>query len=255
MHIGSGPVPSSVVALLRISERVLLKRVDCVITVNEFISQELQRRYHVQRPRVILNVPKAVPQIEKLSLQPHVVKIALYQGRYARIRGLENLVRACQFLNKDVILLLRGYGEIEAELREIAKPFTNCRFEEPAPPGQLVCAASSADIGIVPYLPTNLNNYFASPNKLFEYIQAGLPVVASDLPFLRQIVIENEIGYLFDARSPEDIARSINLATRDESLRMLKSNVLKIRHRYSWEEEEKKLSRIYTDIELRSHHK
>jgi len=246
--VGMGTVPSPLIAFFRIMEYVLLKRANAVITVNEFISSELQRRYGIRKAHVVLNVPRMLPQIEAGSSQPHTIKIALYQGLYIRNRGLENLVRACEFLSEDVMLVIRGYGEIEPELRQIAKPFENCRFEKPVPPNQLVSAASSADIGIVTYMPVNINNYLASPNKFFEYIQAGLPVVASDLPFLRKIVTENEIGHLFDPRDPKDIANSINIATREERLRVLKSNVLKIKHRYSWEEEQKKLITIYNGL-------
>jgi glycosyltransferase involved in cell wall biosynthesis len=248
-----GVLRSPVIAWYRLVEHILLKHASVVITVNEFISSELERRYHIKRPQVILNVPNRVPSIRKPELQKPI-KIALYQGAYSTDRGLENLVRACEFLCADVALVIRGYGEIEAQLRELAKPFTNCRIEQPLPPNQLILAASKADVGIVPYLPTNLNNYFASPNKLFEYIQAGLPVVASDLPFLRKIITENEIGYLFDPRNPRDIANSINTATRNEILPLLRNNILRIRDHYSWNEEQRKLVKIFREVDNSSDH-
>lgn len=99
----------------------------------------------------------------------------------------------------------------------------------------------------MPYIPVNTNNYFASPNKLFEYLQAGLPVVTSDLPFLRKIVTENKIGYLFDPRDPRSIADAINTATTEENLQLLRANVRKIKDHYSWEEEQGKLLAIIRD--------
>jgi glycosyltransferase involved in cell wall biosynthesis len=242
-----GTAPSPLIAAFRILESVLLKRVDAVITVNEFISNELEVRYKIRKPYVVLNVPKKELRVPPETIRPCGTKTVLYQGAYQVARGLENLVRACQFLRDDVTLVLRGYGPIESELREIAKDFGNCRFDGPVPASELVLAASSADLGVIPYGPVHLDNYFASPNKLFEYIQAGLPVVASDLPFLRKIIAENQIGYLFDPRHPRSIADAINAATTEENLRILKANVRRIKDRYSWEEEQTKLLTIIRD--------
>jgi len=245
--VGAGMVPSPLVALFRIIESVLSRRADAVITVNEFISTELESRYHCRRPYVILNVPRREPQTGPRGTKTRGIKVALYQGRYEKNRGLENVIRSCEFLRDDVMLAVRGYGQIETELRQIGKPFRNCRFDPPVLQSQLIWAASLADVGIVSYIPVNANNYFASPNKLFEYIQAGLPVVASDLPFLRKIVAENNIGYLFDPRDPRSIADAINTATTEDTLRLLRANVRKIKDRYSWEEEQGKLVAIIRD--------
>ena len=173
------------------------------------------------------------------------MKVALYHGRHVPMRGLEELVQSCEFLHKDVTLVLRGYGTIEAELRELGKPFTNCKFAPPVPMEKLTEVASSADVGVIPYIPVNINNYFTSPNKLFEYIGAGLAVVGSDVPFLRQIILENEIGYVFNPRDPQSIADAINKATRKENLAHLRANVQRIKHKYSWQAEQKKLLAIY----------
>jgi glycosyltransferase involved in cell wall biosynthesis len=245
--VGMGDYPSPAVAWFRIVERVLLKRPDAVITVNEFLSEVLERRYSIPRPQVILNVPPASPSSKRQQRvrRPACGKVALYQGVYAIHRGLENLIRACAFLRKDITLVLRGYGPSENELRQIAGPFKNCRFENPVRTEDAIpVAASTADIGIVPYIPVNMNNYLASPNKLFEYIQAGLPVVGSDLPFLRKIIVGNKIGYVFDPRRPCDIARAINMATRDDALQVLRKNLQKIQKQYSWTEEQGKLVEI-----------
>jgi glycosyltransferase involved in cell wall biosynthesis len=251
--VGMQTVPSIMIAVFRIMESVLLKRVDTVITVNEFISAELETRYDIRKPEVVLNVPKKQQTIQVPRSRRHEHKIALYQGRYERTRGLENVVRACGFLLGDITLVLRGYGQIETELREIAKAFGNCRFEAPVLPSQLVWAASNADVGIVPYVPVNTNNYYASPNKLFEYVQAGLPVVASDLPFLRKIVVENKIGCLFNPRNPKSIADAINVVTRDENLQVMKANVRKTQDQYCWDQEQKKLLMIIMKEHGRKH--
>jgi glycosyltransferase involved in cell wall biosynthesis len=99
-------------------------------------------------------------------------------------------VIAADYLLPDVRLVLRGFGIIERELKALSVGRANVRFENPVDTNKLVSAAGEADVGIIPYLPTNLNNYLASPNKLFEYIQAGLPIAASDSPVMRRVVLE-----------------------------------------------------------------
>jgi glycosyltransferase involved in cell wall biosynthesis len=244
MNVGMG-YSSLLIAFFRIIERILIKKTDSVITVNEFLAEELRKQYRLSvTPYVILNLPHT-NFVEFRKHQPHGRKTALYQGGFIANRGLENVIRACEFLNDDVQLVLRGFGAIEDELRRIAKPFRNCRFDPPLPLDELVSAASAADVGIVTYLPINLNNYLASPNKLFEYIQAGIPIVASNLPFIQKIVKENDLGILFDPSKPKEIALAINQATEEERLRTLKANVMKVRHLYSWEREQRKLIAIY----------
>jgi glycosyltransferase involved in cell wall biosynthesis len=245
--VGANVFSSPMIALLRIVESILVKRADAVITVNDFIASELAKRYGIRKPSVVLNVPRR-ETVKARSRREHC--IVLYQGVYEPTRGLENVVRACPFLRRDVKLILRGYGSIENELRRTAIGFKNCYFEDPVPPDRLVRAASRADVGIVPYIATNANNYYASPNKLFEYIQAGLPVVASDLPFLRKIITSNNLGYLFDPEDPESIADAINRATQKENLPMLRANVAKVQGRYSWDEENVKLLDVMRHISV-----
>jgi glycosyltransferase involved in cell wall biosynthesis len=249
---GMNAYSAPAVAWLRLVESLLLKRPNVTITVNPLIAEVMEKRYNIRKPRVILNVPEIeASNAVKKERRSGSQKVALYQGLYAMHRGLENLIRACEFLEKDVTLVLRGYGANEHNLREIAKQFKNCRFERPVEMKELVRAASStADVGIVSYVPVNMNNYLASPNKLFEYIQAGLPVLGSDLPFLRQIIVENNIGYVFNPHSPRDIARAINMATRDSILCILRHNVRKIQRQYSWSEERKKFVNLILDPEL-----
>ena len=241
--IGMGIYRSPAIAWMRILERLLIRRAEIVFTVNEFIAEVMQKRYRIEKPHVVLNLPAVDPlKPGKTPRKTGSPKVALYQGLYTSQRGLENVIRACEFLENDVVLVLRGSGPTEQQLRAIAKPFGNCSFEAPVKMSETVTAAAqTADVGLVSYLPVNINNYFASPNKLFEYIQAGLPVVSSDLPFLRSIIAGNEIGLLFDPRDPGDIAAKINMATRDAMLAIFRANVNRVQRRYRWDEEQEKL--------------
>jgi glycosyltransferase involved in cell wall biosynthesis len=241
--------PAWLLSLLNDMEQRLIKYCDATLTVNEFIAREMENRYGA-RPNVILNLPKLNEHLEPHA--PNKIKTVLYQGAYGPGRGLENVLHACHYLHHDVRISLRGYGAFESKLRQIAKSekISNCRFEQPVAQDDAIAAASSADVGVVPYLPLNLNNYYTSPNKLFDYIQAGLAVVASDVPYLREIITKYHIGYVFDPTDIKSMAQAINMATRPATLKRLRKNVLNIRPLFCWENEEEKYLAIFKGLSL-----
>jgi glycosyltransferase involved in cell wall biosynthesis len=235
-------------------ERLLVKFADVVISVNPFIAGELQRRYSLKKVHVVLNCPEVThPQrsLVKTHARSGFITV-LYHGGFYPERGLENLVLACKRFRKGVRLVMRGEGELEGRLRDLAQGLTNVTFERKVPMNAVVESAMDADIGVLPYLPTNLNHYYCSPNKLFEYIQAGLALVVSDLPFLHQVVVGNRIGLLFDPNSPDDIAKQINSVCCSKNLVLFKRRVRKVRHRYAWEHEKRRLYSAYKQLEAGS---
>jgi len=244
-------VPAFLKRILRSYEGVLVKRAHAVMTVNEFIAQELAARYSIRDPvRVVYNYAWSKPLTTKRppSRTERRVKIALYHGWYSPERGLENLARASEYMSPDVLLLFRGAGKLEGQLRALASGNRNVRFEPPVKAERVVEAARRADVGIVPYLPTNLCNYYASPNKLFEYLEAGLPIAASNLPFMRKFVMENDIGTLFDARDPLSIAEALNQITRPCQLGRYRRNVALAAKKYNWSAESEKLLSVYAEL-------
>lgn len=236
-------------------ESTLVPDVDRVVTVNDFIGKELMKQYGAKEFITVYNCPylekpsKGKPGVLKKKASGK--KIVLFQGRYEIERGLEAFVESGRFV-KNALLVLRGYGELEENLRKIAENpeiSPNVYFAEPVLMKDLVEAASEADIGIISYLPTCLNNELCSPNKIFEYMMAGLAVIASDLPVLRQIISEGDAGGVFKPGDPRDIARVINeLTADDEKLSGCKKNSLKLARKYCWENEGKKLMEVYKHL-------
>ena len=241
-------VPEPIKTIARTVEKLLVRHTDLVMTVNEFIAAELTSRYSLRNPpEVVYNCPNKPFVLPKRRMRQ--TKIALYQGRYSPDRGLENLVRAADHLLPDIRLVLRGFGVIEKKLTSLSGGRTNVQFERPVKPDEVVSAASEADVGIITYPATNLNNYLASPNKLFEYMNAGLTIVSSDIPFVRKIVLENDIGALFDPRDPSSIANALNRATREPMLRRQRANLASVVSKYSWKNESKKLLQVYANLQ------
>lgn len=158
-----------------------------------------------------------------------------------------------QFLANNFILIILGDGDIKEELKELAESLSladRIIFLPSVPMNELHNYTTSADLGILPYEKVSLNNYYCLPNKIFEYMTAGLPVVASNFPELKKIIEEEKIGYVFDETNPDDIAQKIRLVFSDPGKYFqMKENSLKaVKNKYNWRNEAKKLIKIYEQV-------
>ena len=245
-------------------EGQLLPRADLAITVNELIAEEMARRYNVQPPLVVLNCPDPPPTFdpstrynfirEQLSLSAET-PIVLYQGWMSEGRGLENLVRSAPMLRAGATVVFMGYGDYQAVLERLAAESGGGRvhFIPAVPQRDLLAYCASADVGVIPYQAVDLNNYYTSPNKLFDFIQAGLPIVASDLPYLRKVV-GDDLGVVARLDRPEDYASAINgvLSLPDRAAR-LRDNLRRAAPSYTWSAQAAKLVAAYRGLDARPH--
>jgi glycosyltransferase involved in cell wall biosynthesis len=241
-------------------EAALIGRADRVITVNDSIAAELSRRYGVPTPLVVMNCPRTAgfrPDREASPLRrrvglPHGVPIVLFQGMFMPHRGLENLVRAASRFAR-AHLVFMGWGPLLEDLRRLAGETGvtgRVHFTEGVPLADLLSFTSGADLGAIPYRNVGLNNYLTSPNKLFEYCAAGVPVVASRFPELTKVVDGLGIGLTFDPDDPADIARAVDALLEDDvALSRARENVARAAGRFTWEDESRKLLDLYASLE------
>ncbi|MDQ6750832.1 MAG: glycosyltransferase family 4 protein [Actinomycetota bacterium] len=238
----------------RVIERRLIGRADAVITVSESIAEELARRYGIHRPVVVRNLPSEVspgeglsPLREQLGIDP-AASVALYLGGLQPGRGLEPLIRAAALLDGIVLVLMGpGHAGYVAGLREAAQRAgvqERTVFAPPAPAEEVVAWARGADVGVAPIQDVSLSYYLSLPNKLFDYIAAGLPIVASDFPEIRRVVEEGGLGALCRPDDPADIARAIRWVLADPVRRQgLRDAAGAAAPGLTWEREAEKLLR------------
>jgi len=228
-------------------EHRLIRFAHRVVTVNRSLAETLTAWHAVPLPSIVMNCPFA-PDPRRNGTgalraphgaSPGRAARVIYQGIFWRDRGLEELIRSAAWY-ESAELYLRGYGDLEPALRALVKAEgleARVHFLPPVAPDRLVESLAGFDVGVVPYRPTNLNNRFCLPNKVFEYLQAGLALAASALPELERVVKETGVGELFDPEQPHDIARAINILTRDAGrLADLQGRARILgRERYTWE--------------------
>lgn len=240
-------------------EAKLIDKCDVVITVNQSIATELERRYGIKDVKVISNAersshpPNKKQIFHKIFGLDAMAKVLLYQGGILMGRNLEILLEAMRHVqNSLVVLVLLGDGVLTRKLRVKSKTYNLAHkvyFHEAVSQEDLITFTIAADAGIIPYQATCLNNYFCTPNKLFEFIAAGIPILASDLPEIRNIVERQHVGMVGDMSTPKRLASLIDEFFEDEqSLISWRSNLVEVRKHLCWEEEGKKIVEIYEEL-------
>jgi glycosyltransferase involved in cell wall biosynthesis len=232
-----------------------------VITVSPPIVEELRKRYRLSEVSLIRNVPpyqtvtKSNRLREYLGLKPEV-RIALYQGYLQPNRGLDRLIRAATYLEPDTVIVMMGKNRktTQAQLEALIASegvADRVKIIPPVPYAELLEWTASADIGVNVASPDySLNVRYFLPNKLFEYLMAGVPVLTSPLPAMVEVVNTHDAGQVLPSLEPADIGRAINSMLADPAaLARMSSNALKAtREEYNWETERSKLIDLYQGI-------
>jgi glycosyltransferase involved in cell wall biosynthesis len=209
-------------ASVRQYERLLIQEADGVITVSRGIADWLAAHYGIAQPTVVQNVPVTLApgaaahrggalrsRLQLGSTTP----LAVYVGAATVDRGLEQCVSALSHYQElHLALLGQRYPETERTLRAIASTTQvaeRLHFVDPVPSADVSGFIADADCALVPIQNVCLSYELSLPNKLFESILAGLPVVASDLPEIRNVVATHGVGVVMNERDPADIARAV----------------------------------------------
>lgn len=200
-----------------------IRRADAVLTVGDAIADRLAATYGVERPVVLYNAPEPVPTPDRtalaraLSLPDDGRVVVLYQGLFREGRGLPALVEAAGRVEETRLVCI-GEGALAEHLAAAAKTLGDRLVVSPfVPPDRLAALTPGADLGACLIEPLTESLRLSLPNKLFEYLSAGVPVVASPLPEIRAVV-DRGVGLLADPADPDAVVdalrRSLDPAAR-----------------------------------------
>jgi glycosyltransferase involved in cell wall biosynthesis len=241
--------------LWRRLEGRLIGRCDLVITVNRSIARELERRYGLSRVEAIHNAERVPADLvkgrllqERLGLGPGA-RILLYQGGLSQGRNLEMPIRAMALVRTPGLhLVYLGDGVLAPRLARLALRqgvADRVHLVPAVPQGELLAYTASADAGLIPYRSNCLNTHYCTPNKLFEMIAAAVPIVASDLPELKRLVLDNGIGAVGDTGTPQGLASLIDGVFAGEGPGRFAEAMEEARRRIHWGVEGERLIRLY----------
>jgi glycosyltransferase involved in cell wall biosynthesis len=223
-------------------EKFSIPRFKYGYTVGEKIATEFKRLYGVDYA-LVRNIAKLKP----LTMPPANEKFLLYQGAVNEARAFEEVIPAMKLI--DMKLVVCGDGNFMPQLKKLIEENDvghKVELRGMVPPAELWNITQQAWLGIAVAESTGLNQYWALPNKFFDFIHAGVPQLTMDYPEYRKINEKYEVAILLEKPDPMAIAAAINnLLQNDVLYGSLKKNCLEARQVLNWQNEEKTLLDFY----------
>ena len=196
------------------------------------------------------NKKAEVPDNKKLDFGTK--KIILYQGALNLGRGLEYTIKAMQYI-KNAQLVLAGEGDLTGKLKTLANNLNvndQVTFLGRIPLEEMKFITPQADLGLSVEEDLGLNYRYALPNKLFDYIQQEVPVIVSNLPEMKRIVNQYQIGLILEKHDPQLMAKQFEFALFDSKFRKkIKTNITHAANELCWENEEGILKKVFEGLE------
>lgn len=245
------PIRGGVAWIYEIIEKFCISRYRNIVAA----TPDIFSRYPVEKAVLVQNLPRLEEfPIGKRERNGSVIPYVCYLGAITRIRGIDNVVHAMPVLNENrhvVSLRIGGFFQqpehFESLNNEPGWKYVN--FVGVIDRSEIYNFLSEALCGVVCFLPAH-NHLNAQPNKLFEYMAAGIPVIASDFPLWRKLINQYDCGLLVDPESPESIAEAIKylLDNDDRRQQMGKNGEMAVRNYLNWQVESDKLVNVYKEI-------
>lgn len=237
-------------------ERRMIRKAEAVITVSPSIAAAYRERYaHHGLPEVHLvrNIPEPKTAAEGETSDRFRIRfgipqdgfIALYQGAFTHNRGLETALEAMRGLEDSGIhLVLMGYGPLQPLVDAAAADLPHIHVHPAVPYEEVLAHTRSADVGLVSVKPTCLSYLYCLPNKLFEYLLAGVPVLSNDLPDCRALIEEFGAGSVV-TQDDADGWRQALLDLRETGVEGFQPGLAKAAGALSWSSESEVLTWLY----------
>lgn len=228
-------------------ERMIVPKLKYCITVNKSISNYFKEKYGTEF-KVVRNIPaevngQPIKERSELGIKPGVKMIVL-QGAGINIqRGAEELVQAMKFLEGAQLFIIGG-GDVWTKLEQLVqenKLEDKVKLITKIPKEELMNYTFNADLGISIDKDTNLNYSYSLPNKIFDYIYAEVPILASRLLEIEGLISQFNIGAFITSHDPAHIAERIGWMLHSPDYRLWKDNLKHAKKALTWEEEKKVL--------------
>ncbi len=241
-------------------EKFIFPRLKIIITVNDSIAGIYSKKYN-KKIIVVRNVPvKLVPEKRNFDIELQKKKLGLPAGKKLLIlqgsginvqRGAEEALLAMEFV-ENMILILLGGGDVMADLKKLAdkKRLTDKVIFLPRMPYESMMEYTMiSDLGFTFDKDLSLNYRYSLPNKIFDYIHAGIPVLSSRLPELEKIITTYDVGTFIPSHDPKAIAAVINQVFSDSvSYARWKNNTARAAMELNWNEESKKFPDLIHEL-------
>jgi glycosyltransferase involved in cell wall biosynthesis len=197
-------------------ERLAIHSADHVVVVSPSIARWYEREYGLKNLSIVRNIPSrrySVPQAQQVDFRRTFdiredEIIFIYQGRLAPARGLEMIMEAFASLPRRFHIIFMGFGPLESEVREFCRKYENTHFQPAVPSEKILSYSRAADVGLSLIENACLSYFYCLPNKLFEYVLSGVPVVVSDFPDMGEIVSGYRCGWAVEP-SAEGLRQTI----------------------------------------------
>ena len=239
-------------------ERRMIRKAEAVITVSPSIATAYRERYTgcgIPDVHLVRNIPEPKPlsggpapdHFRTRFGIPEGDFVALYQGAFTHNRGLETALDAMRGLEDSGIhLVLMGYGPLQPLVDAAAAELPHVHVHPAVAYEAVLEHTRSADVGLVSVKPTCLSYLYCLPNKLFEYLLAGVPVLSNDLPDCRALIEEFGAGSVV---TQDDAAgwRQALVALRESGTEAFASGLKEARQTLSWQTESETLVRLYSE--------
>lgn len=234
-------------AIWKSIESRIVPRLEYAVTVSRSIARIYYGLYRTPF-RVVRNVPKRKQPCTDGKLESDFPgkRVIIYQGALNMGRGLELMIETMQYL-EDVVFLVVGTGDIDRELRNLARSRGmggRVVFTGRLSPGEVFPLTCAAHLGVSLEEDLGLNYRYALPNKLFDYIQARIPVLCSDLPEMARVVSTYGVGIATPERDPEKLAAVIRYILEETEQGAFREALENAAAELCWEKEKK----VYLDL-------
>lgn len=232
---------------LMLCEALFVRIADRTITTSPGYAAAMAARYRINPPLLVRNVPEVGFNGGSPTAPDQTV--AVYYGAVTRGRGLETAIAA---LNELPAVRLRIVGPDAWGYRKDLESFAEregvrarVEFHPPVPPAEGGVILSTASVGLALIEPVCSSYRLTLPNKLFEYVAAGVPILASDLPVIAQFVGDHGVGLTVSPTSASEVAAALERLLEPEANAAFRAATVRAAEATSWETESQNLAEAY----------